>query len=84
MIRCVEVIGDTARMVSDATRHRAPDIPWPLIVGMRHVLARDDGTVVLDEVYEVVKSHLPDLLAQLAPLIDSLERDVGWRSDQGP
>ncbi|TVQ50511.1 MAG: DUF86 domain-containing protein [Phycisphaerales bacterium] len=83
VIRCVEVIGEAARLVSEDTRRRAPDIPWPLIVGMRHVLAHDYGTVVLDKVYEVVKSHLPELLMQLAPLIESLERDTGWQDGDG-
>jgi uncharacterized protein with HEPN domain len=78
VIRCVEVIGEAARLVSEETRQRSPEIPWPLIVGMRHVLAHDYGTVVLDRVYEVVTSHLPELRAQLAPLIETLEKDVGW------
>lgn len=80
VIRCVEVVGEAARLVSEETRAHAPEIPWPLIVGMRNVLAHDYGTVVLDKVYEVVKLHLPQLLTHLAPLIESLEKDIGWRS----
>jgi uncharacterized protein with HEPN domain len=34
VIRCVEVIGEAARLVSDDSRKRARDIPWPLIIGM--------------------------------------------------
>lgn len=83
VVRCVEVIGEAARLVSDDTRERAPQIPWHLIVGMRHVLAHDYGTVVLDRVHEVVTSHLPELLSHLGPLIESLEKDVGWSGDEG-
>ncbi|MBX3372613.1 MAG: DUF86 domain-containing protein [Phycisphaeraceae bacterium] len=82
VIRCIEVVGEAARLVSDEARRRSPSIPWPLIVGMRHVLAHEYGTVVLDKVYEVVKVHLPDLLVHLAPLIASLEHDVGWKGDR--
>jgi uncharacterized protein with HEPN domain len=78
VIRCVEVIGEAARLVSEDTRKRAPDIPWPLIVGMRHVLAHEYGAVILDKVYEVVTQHLPELLSRLGPLIEALEKDVGW------
>lgn len=81
VIRCIEVIGEAARLISQDTRARAPQIPWTLIVGMRHVLAHDYGTVVLDKVYEVVRLHLPDLLTRLTPLIESLENDVGWQGD---
>lgn len=82
VIRCIEVVGEAARLVSDETRARAPEIPWTLIVGMRHVLAHEYGTVVLDKVYEVVTIHLSDLLFQLGPLIESLERDVGWKAEE--
>jgi uncharacterized protein with HEPN domain len=78
VIRCVEVIGETARLVSEDTRRRAPEIPWPLIVGMRHVLAHEYGAVLLDKVYEVVTQHVPELLSRLGPLIEALEKDVGW------
>ena len=81
VIRCVEVVGEAARLVSEETRNRAPQIPWHLIVGMRNVLAHDYGTVVLDRIHEVVTSHLPELLTHLAPLIESLEEDVGWSDD---
>ena len=83
VIRCVEVVGEAARRVSEDTRQRAPEIPWPLITGMRNVLAHEYGTVVLDKVYEVVTDHLPDLLTHLAPLIESLEHDVGWQGGEG-
>jgi uncharacterized protein with HEPN domain len=81
VIRCVEVIGEAARLVSEDTRKRAPEIPWPLIVGMRHVLAHEYGAVILDKVYEVVTEHVPELLARLVPLIEALEMDVGWQTD---
>lgn len=82
IIRCVEVVGEAARAISDDTRSRAPEIPWPLIVGMRHVLAHDYGTVMLDKVYEVVTIHPPELHTHLSRLIASLERDVDWRADE--
>lgn len=82
VIRCVEVIGEAARLVAEDTRKRAPEIPWPLITGMRHVLAHEYGAVDLDKVYEVVRQHRPELLAHLATLITSLEKDVGWQADE--
>ena len=87
VIRCVEVIGVAARLVSDETRKRSPEIPWPLITGMRNVLAQHYGSVILDKVYEVVTEHVPELLARLGPLIEALEKDVGWdeiRASEAP
>lgn len=78
VVRCVEVVGEAARLVSEDTRRRAPEIPWPLITGMRHVLAHDYGTVDLDRVYRVVTEQLPGLLTHLGALLAGLEQDVGW------
>ena len=83
VVRCVEVIGEAARLVSEDTRKRSPEIPWPLITGMRNVLAHEYGTVDLDEVYDVVVEQLPDLLGHLRALIAELEQEVGWQDDEG-
>lgn len=82
VVRCVEVVGEAARQVSEETRARAPDVPWPLVIGMRNVLAHDYGIVNLDKVYDVVTVYLPMLLGHLNTLIRSLEREVGWTEDQ--
>lgn len=81
IVRCVEVIGEAARLVSEETRKRAPGIPWSLIVGMRHILAHDYGVVNLDKVHDVVTHHVPVLIAQLKDLIDVLEAEVGWTEE---
>jgi len=83
VVRCVEVIGEAARLVSDQTRRRVPGIPWTLIVGMRHILAHDYGVVNLDKVHDVVTRHVPALIAELEPLIAALEHDVGWSDESG-
>lgn len=78
VVRCVEVVGEAARLVSEETRLLAPGIPWPLIVGMRHVLAHEYGVVNLEKVYDVTAHQLQSLVAGLEPLIKTLESEVGW------
>ncbi len=81
VIRCVEVVGEAARQVSQETRRKSPRIPWSLIIGMRNVLAHDYGAVDLDRVYSVVSDQLPGLIEQVGDLISTLEGEVGWRED---
>lgn len=38
VIRCVEVIGEAARLVSEDTRRRVPEIPWPRVRGSGQVV----------------------------------------------
>lgn len=78
VVRCVEVIGEAARLVSQEARDLAPAIPWTLIVGMRHVLAHDYGVVSLDRVYQVATRQLTPLIDQLGPLVQLLEAQAEW------
>lgn len=78
VVRCVEVIGEAARLVSEETRLLSPGVPWPLIVGMRHVLAHEYGVVNLEKVYDVTTRHLQPLIDALVPLIEQLETEAGW------
>jgi len=81
VIRCVEVVGEAARQVSEDTRRRATGIPWAQIVGMRNILAHDYGAVDLERVYSVVMEEMAELLEHVNKLISSLEQEVGWRED---
>lgn len=81
VIRCVEVVGEAARQVSEDTRRRAPGIPWSQIVGMRNILVHDYGAVDLERVYSVVVKEITALLKHVNALISLLEKEVGWREE---
>jgi len=81
VIRCVEVVGEAARQVSEDTRRRATEIPWTQIVGMRNILAHDYGALDLERVYSVVMKEMTELLEHINKLISSLEQEVGWREE---
>ncbi len=54
-----------------------------MIIGMRNVLAHDYGGVDPEQVYVVVRDHLPDLTRRLEALIDQLEDEAGWQGESG-
>jgi len=37
-LRHLQIIGEAARALPEDVRERAPDVPWPKIIGMRNVL----------------------------------------------
>lgn len=71
LVRCVEIVGEAAARVADETRGRVPGLPWPRIVGMRHILAHAYYKVDLDAVWRVVGEHIP----QMVPLLEEVLRN---------
>ena len=69
MIRCVEMIGEAAARVSDATYSSTPNIPWAAIVGMRNRLIHAYFDIDVDIVWKTVTVELPALKVQLQMLL---------------
>lgn len=69
VIRCIEIIGEAAARVSDATRNSAPNVPWSAIVGMRNRLVHAYFDVDADLVWKTTSVELPVLKARLQALI---------------
>jgi uncharacterized protein with HEPN domain len=69
VIRCVEIIGEAAAKISDATRALAPAIPWSAMVGMRNRLVHAYFDVDTDVVWKTVTIELPGLRNRLKLLI---------------
>jgi uncharacterized protein with HEPN domain len=74
--RRIEIIGEAARNVSPVFQQAHPEIPWQKIVAMRHVLAHEYGEVKQETVFRVVTLHIPQMIAQLKPLVPSLDVDA--------
>ena len=69
IIKSVETVGEAASQVTAATREMHPDIPWSGIVGMRNRLVHAYFDVNLVRVWETVQRDIPQLIAQLEPLV---------------
>ena len=71
LVRAIEVIGEAAGRISEATLTAAPDIPWPLIVSMRNRLIHAYFDVDRDILWKTATVEIPDLLQRLKALIES-------------
>ena len=69
VVRQLEVLGEAAAHVGEATRLRSVDLPWRGIIGMRNVLIHAYHRVDNDEVWAAVESELPALLPTLERLV---------------
>ncbi|REJ71004.1 MAG: DUF86 domain-containing protein [Planctomycetota bacterium] len=65
----IEIIGEAARCVSKEFQTAHPEIPWRSIQAQRHVLTHEYGEIKHDRIWRVATVHVPDLMAQLEPLV---------------
>ena len=69
----LQIIGETARKLSDQLRKGHPEIGWAEIIAMRNVLVHDYFTVDLEEVWAAAEQDLPELKRKIEALLNELE-----------
>lgn len=69
LTRLMEIVGEAANRVSEATRQRHPQIPWRRIIGTRNRLAHGYDVVDLDILWDIIQYDLPPLIDQLGAIV---------------
>jgi uncharacterized protein with HEPN domain len=67
--RHIEIIGEAARRVSEATREANPDIPWKSIIGQRNVLAHEYDEILHEAMWAVATRRVPELMTALRSIL---------------
>lgn len=67
----LQIIGEAAGIVSDASRIEHPEIEWPKIVGMRNRIVHDYRRIDLDVVWETATLNVPRLVQALEAFMPS-------------
>ena len=70
LVRLLEVAGEAAARVSEETRNRHPQIPWPEIISLRNRLIHGYDAVDFDILWTVVHDDLPPLVEELKSVIE--------------
>ena len=71
LVGCFQVLGETAKRVSDDFKRSTPQPPWREMTGMRDVLVHDYLAIDVNVVWNVAANDVPRLRAQLAALIEA-------------
>jgi uncharacterized protein with HEPN domain len=69
LVKEVEIIGEAAYQVGQATRDNLTGIPWEDIIGMRHRLVHAYFEINLDILWRTIQEDLPALAAALKPFL---------------
>jgi uncharacterized protein with HEPN domain len=67
--RAIEVIGEAAAHVPPGTRSQHPQLPWQIIVGMRHRLIHGYAELDLDLLWEAASADVPKLITELQQIV---------------
>lgn len=62
LVHLIQVIGEAARRVPDATRQHLTEIPWRAIIGMRNKVVHDYMDIDEDVVWLTVTEDVPAIL----------------------
>lgn len=65
VVRCLSIIGEAAKRVSQEDRAARNDLPWREMTGLRDRVVHDYLGVDLEIVWEVVSQNLPELVRAL-------------------
>ena len=76
LTKLIEIIGEAAGRVSQATRQAHPGTPWKQIVGTRHWLVHGYDQVDFDVLWRIVSDELPPLVEQLDAILSG-ETETG-------
>jgi len=69
LVRLLEIIGEAAAQVSEELRVNAPEIPWPIIIGMRNRLIHAYFSINLNVVWSTSTEDILPLIAELKRLL---------------
>jgi len=65
VVRRIEIIGEAAAHLSEATRQAVPELPFRKMRGMRNIVAHDYANVDLNIVWQVANVHVVEVSAAL-------------------
>jgi len=75
LVRLLEVVGEAAARVSEATRRFHPEIAWPEIAGLRNRLVHGYDEVDFDILWDIIQLDLPPLIATLTAILGQRESE---------
>ncbi|MBU2498290.1 MAG: DUF86 domain-containing protein [Proteobacteria bacterium] len=75
LVRLLEVVGEAATRVSEATRRAHPQIAWAEIAGLRNRLVHGYDDVDFDILWDIIQLDLPPLVATLTAILRQRESE---------
>ena len=73
LVKNLEIIGEAANCITKEFRLQHPEVEWPVIIGMRHVLVHDYYNIDAKTAWQTAKENIPVLRPQIEALLEQLK-----------
>lgn len=84
VLRCIEVIGEAAKNIPDELKTKYSNIPWKNIAGMRDIVIHDYSTIDYEEVWQVAKKDVPELVGNMKTIVINENINIEKQPDKKP
>ena len=71
VVRGLEIIGEASNKIPIDIRDKYPDIPWRVMIGMRHILIHDYFSVDIEVVWKTASIDIPPLKKNIIKIINT-------------
>ena len=65
VVKCVEIVGEAAYMLTTQFKENHPSTPWKTITGLRHALVHGYYQIESPELWNIIQNDLPPLKEQV-------------------
>ncbi len=69
VLRRVQIMGEAVKRLSQEYKDNHPDLPWRQIAGLRDVVVHDYDEIIVDQLWEVVKNRIPNLVKEIEKIV---------------
>ena len=70
VVRRLEIIGEASRRISEQTRERLTDVPWPEMTAMRNRLIHQYDDIDMVIVWDTIGKDIPKLITLLETFLN--------------
>lgn len=75
VLRCIEIIGEAAKHITDEIKLVNPMIPWKEMAGMRDKVIHFYMGIDFEVVWQVVKVRYPLLRSEIEDVLNNMKND---------
>jgi len=71
VVRALEIIGEASNKIPADIKDKYPEIPWRVMIGMRHILIHDYFSVDIEVVWKTASIDIPPLKKKIIEIINT-------------